>query len=238
VKHTYVYKKVIYSHNTCPPKVPELTSFTGQWLRLSLSMGPNRVGVSHPITWGQKQIVSETLCSLEYRMMDKVQKCNNPKSMSSLDLLVQLCKLTVLISTVDKWCLNFNRRVNNSLHTSINCSDVCVSYKTKLGTEWRWLINLLAYHKPLSMQNTYIKFIKIICYPIYKLCSAFFWPVMAMAIKVRQWIKFRLWPSSLKEILEPTGQCNICSTKLKCLLILSCDAFINMMHVNKIEYRT
>jgi hypothetical protein len=50
---------------------------------LALSNGPNRMAVSHPLTWGRKQIQLPKRCvlscSLEYRRMDKVQKPNNPE---------------------------------------------------------------------------------------------------------------------------------------------------------------
>jgi hypothetical protein len=53
-----------------------------QWLGLAVSKGPNRLGVSHPLTSGQKQIrflkCSVLYCSLEYRMMDRVLKPTNP----------------------------------------------------------------------------------------------------------------------------------------------------------------
>jgi hypothetical protein len=47
-------------------------------LRLALSDGLNKVDVSHHLTWGRKtDPVSETLYSLEYRKMDKVQKLSS-----------------------------------------------------------------------------------------------------------------------------------------------------------------
>jgi hypothetical protein len=57
-------------------------------LKLALSNGPNRVGASHsthtrPI-WKNKVLVSETLCSLEYGMIDKVQKFSNSENNFSL----------------------------------------------------------------------------------------------------------------------------------------------------------
>jgi hypothetical protein len=53
-----------------------------KWLRVALSNGPNRVGISHPFTWGRKQIQFPTRCVpsvlfLEHRTMDKVQKPGN-----------------------------------------------------------------------------------------------------------------------------------------------------------------
>jgi hypothetical protein len=52
-----------------------------QWLKLGLFNGPNRIDVSHPLTWGRTQIQFAKcfilFCSLEYRMMDKVQKHNS-----------------------------------------------------------------------------------------------------------------------------------------------------------------
>jgi hypothetical protein len=53
-----------------------------QWLRLAVSNGPSRVGVSHPLTRGRKQIQFPKrviLCLVEYQTMDKVQKPSNPE---------------------------------------------------------------------------------------------------------------------------------------------------------------
>jgi hypothetical protein len=48
------------------------------WMKLALSIEPNRVGVSHPFTWEWKQPVSE-MSPLKYRTMDNVQKPSNPE---------------------------------------------------------------------------------------------------------------------------------------------------------------
>jgi hypothetical protein len=50
--------------------------------KLALSNGPNRAGVSCPLTWGRKQIQFPKRCVLlflEYRTMDKVQKPSSPE---------------------------------------------------------------------------------------------------------------------------------------------------------------
>jgi hypothetical protein len=61
-----------------------------RWLRFALSKGPNRVVVSHPLTWGQKQIQFPKCCvmlrSSEYRTTDKVQWPSNPKRLTTLPL--------------------------------------------------------------------------------------------------------------------------------------------------------
>jgi hypothetical protein len=52
-------------------------------LRLALSNGPNRAGVSLPLTWGREQIQFPKRCVLQcssdYRTIDKVQKPSNPE---------------------------------------------------------------------------------------------------------------------------------------------------------------
>jgi hypothetical protein len=47
--------------------------------RLVLSNGTNRAGVSDPFTQGQKHTISEILCSLEQRTVNRVQKVINPE---------------------------------------------------------------------------------------------------------------------------------------------------------------
>jgi hypothetical protein len=61
-------------------------------LRLALSKGPNRVGVSPTHLRTETDPVSETLCSivlLEYQRMDEVQKLSKSKQLSSVS--VQHC---------------------------------------------------------------------------------------------------------------------------------------------------
>jgi hypothetical protein len=57
-----------------PAFITDTSCNTVTRLRLDLSNWSNRVGVSHSVTWGRKHPVPETLCSLEYRTMAKVQE--------------------------------------------------------------------------------------------------------------------------------------------------------------------
>jgi hypothetical protein len=41
------------------------TGSLDQWFKLSLSKGPNTIGISPPLTWGEKHPVSETLFSVQ-----------------------------------------------------------------------------------------------------------------------------------------------------------------------------
>jgi hypothetical protein len=65
------------------PRLSGWGASTLQWLRLALSNGSCRLGVSHPLIRGRKQIrlpiCCALLCFLEHRTMDRVQKLSNPE---------------------------------------------------------------------------------------------------------------------------------------------------------------
>jgi hypothetical protein len=82
--HSFILKFAIYLSSSkhdfrgvC--RGTSLTTFFFQWLRLGLYNGLKATCLAHPHLRTETDPIFETLCSIEYGTMDKVQKLSNPK---------------------------------------------------------------------------------------------------------------------------------------------------------------
>jgi hypothetical protein len=120
-----------------------------QWLRLALSKGPNRIGVSPPLRM-ETDLVSETSClfffflvTIKIRTMDKVQNPSN-----SVCHKLEACIFgEIVISNCLSWVIMYNSESVETLARHGNCQ-ICNRHITgKLYSFKRCLTNLELHHE-------------------------------------------------------------------------------------------
>lgn len=117
---------------------------------------PNRIGVSHPFTWQQKEIQllkCVLYCSLEYRKMDKVEKFSNPNFLTCFHFRILytfiVFSLLARCPALGNFLLNFT-----ILTIPICVGVVLVKYVNKRGS-W-FLCKCVSWGVPLREERALI----------------------------------------------------------------------------------